>query len=109
MGRHGDRRQPSSRDFYIDNGSTREQGGSALVAIGVTMLKDWAIVLPPVTALTATRAADRRCQPMGQRPIRSQHVFSHHCVTGPVVGEPAREPHLASSSCRLSSTEQSTA
>ena len=36
-------------------------------------------------------------------------VFSHHCVTGPVVGETLLEPHLASSSSRLSSSEQSTA
>ena len=44
---------------------------------------------------------------MGQQPIRSQHVFSH-CVTGPVVGGLRLEPHLSSSSARLSFTEQST-
>jgi hypothetical protein len=37
------------------------------------------------------------------------HVFSDHCVTGPVVGETLPARHLPGGSSRLSSAEQSTA
>ncbi len=49
------------------------------------------------------------CHHMDPRPIRSQHVFCDHCVTGPVVGRRPSNPNLASSSSRLSSAVQSTA
>jgi hypothetical protein len=86
-----------------------------------------AVAAPCCTCLC--RALDRRCQSAwgGLRssmqparraspgragrdaPLQVGHVFSDHCVTGPVVGEAIPERPLPGSSSRVSSAETSTA